>query len=165
MKKFITFLLWVFALTSLVFAYFFASFYMIQIDDFTTKDGVIRGELDIAKNEYGDDVSLKFYIEGDDKKYSLAGKLLKKADADIYKLKAGDAIRIWLKKEEAKHFFDRSLARLAIIWGIQRVDGPVLLSLETAVAYRKSSQSLVYMAIFLVMGFSMLFYVLKRSKR
>lgn len=148
-------------IAALIGTYIFISYNSAKSTDFTTEEGQIKGVLAISKNEYGEDVGLKLEMKERSTEYILAGKLLEISNTEIYKLKEGDAIRVWVKSEEAQNLLDKSIGAISPIWGIQRLsDELILLSLEDAIDQRKGIQYLIF-AFFSVLTasvFSFFFY-------
>ena len=147
--------------SSLVGASIFIGYHNTEPTDFITKEGKIKGVLMIAKDEYGEDVGLRFQLEGSSKEYVLAGKLLEISNPDIHNLKEGNAVRIWMKNEKAQNLLDKSIAHIDAIWGIQRLnDGVLLLSLEDTIRQRRGIQYLIFALLFILTAstFSFLFY-------
>ena len=100
-------------------------------------------------------------VEEDGKKYTLAGKLLEISEQDIYNLKSGDKVQVWIKKEEARTFFDHFLKHKDSIWGIESISGSSFLLFETALAYQKKTSSLIYAGLFLLISMTSFFYAYK----
>ncbi|WMX15403.1 hypothetical protein [Aureispira sp. CCB-E] len=148
-------------ISSLVGAYIFIGYHTTKQTDFTTKEGVVQGVLMISKDEYGEDVGLRFRLEDSDVEYVLAGKLLEITHPDIHQLKEGDSIRVWVKTVAAQNFLDKSMAHMNAIWGIQRLtDGLILLALEDAIHQRSGLQYLGFVVLFILTAsvFSFFFY-------
>lgn len=148
-------------ISSLIGSFIFIGYHNTEQTDFTTKEGKVKGVLMISKNEYGEDVGLRFQLENNPLEYVLAGKLLEISNPDIHELKEGDAIRVWVKTTKAQNFVDKSITHINAIWGIQRLsDGMMLLALEDAISQRKGVQYLIFSLLFLLTAsvFSFSFY-------
>lgn len=153
MRKIWIGLLAIFALSSFVMSYMFACYAMATINDFTTKVGVLSKDIEVSVDiDDGHHTMMTFYLEGEPHHYSLGGHLLSLADNTIYQLEVGDIVRFWILNEPSKNFLDKALYHNSI-WGIMKEDtGQLLLSLDDAIDQRNSTESRVYMVLFLIMG-------------
>ena len=146
-------LCWIFALTSLVLAYSFADMYMVDQEDLMMIEGTIKGELELSKDiDYGHITMLTFYTEEDAKKYNVGGNLLSIADQSIYQLQAGDQVNIWIKQPASKNFVERFLRKMNGVWGLEKTGGTIFFTTEATLKQRKSTSSLVYMSLFILMA-------------
>lgn len=150
---------------SLILSSIFGSYYETEKEDLTSITGTIEGELKVLKDEYGKDVGLRFHLKDQAVTYSLAGKLLRLSDPDIYALKEGDQVQVWHRKESSKTFVDNFMDHLDGVWGINQVNGKPLLAIETSLKQRKSLQSLVLMSFFVIFAGCFSFLIYRQLKR
>jgi len=142
-----------FALSSFLMSYLFACYSMANMNDFTTKSGLLSQDIQVSIDaEDGHHTMMVFYLEGEAQGYSLGGHLLQQTDSTVYQLQVGDAVRFWVLSEGSKNVFDKFLNHNSI-WGIMEEEtGTLLLSLDDAIQQRNSTESRIYMVLFLLMG-------------
>lgn len=142
----------------------YGSCHETEIKDLTFITGTIEGELEMLKEEYGN-VGLCFHLKNQDVTYSLGGKLLRLSDPDIYKLKEGDQVRIWHRKESSKTFVENFAAHLDDVWGIEQVNGKMLLTIETSLKEQETASALMFISFFVIMTVCFSFLIYRRIKR
>ena len=152
---------WFAVVTLFALGLLFVNNFRVVEDDFTIVRGKISGEVTTTQDEYGErNTSLRLYLAGRKGVYGLPGKLLEKANQDIYQLQDGDEVILTVRTQESRDIMAKSLDHTSI-WGIEKVNGPTYLTLEQAINYHRSFRTLVYAGVFFVMAVGLGVYLVR----